>query len=80
MCTQANAEAEKPGDILCNVEAQTLVHTQTGTVGEARRDSKALGDKQSDVLVKKLVYSLSCTEPEAEIKTVSDILGYVESE
>lgn len=71
MSTHANAEAEKPGDILCNVEAQTLVHTQTGTVGEARRDSTR---------IKKLVYYLSCTEAEAEIKTVSDILGYVESE
>ena len=80
MSTQANAEAEKPSDILCNLEAQKLVHTKTVTVGEARRDSKALGDKRSDVLVKKLVYSLSCTEAEAEIKTVSGILGYVESE
>ena len=33
--TLADTQAEKLGDILCNVEAEALVHTQTGTVGEA---------------------------------------------
>lgn len=34
--TLADAETETFSDILCNVEAETLLPTQTDTVGEAR--------------------------------------------
>ena len=50
----------------CAILRQILVHRQTDTVGDARRNSEAVSDK------------LGCTIVEAKNKTDSNTFGYVE--